>query len=416
MRWIPISLAALALLAGCAPKGDQPMDPGKADEDQPAITFGGDVAFLKEHVETLVLSDASGEARLAVVPAYQGRVMTSTDGGVDGASYGWINRRLIESGEVHEHINPYGGEDRFWLGPEGGQFAIFFSEGDPFDLEHWQTPAPIDTQGWGVARKTETSVAFAHTFRVTNCSGFTFQVKADRTVRLLDAEAAWKHLGVDPAGDVSIVAYESVNTLTNAGEKAWKKETGLLSIWILGMYNPSDATTIVAPIKPGPESDLGPKVIDDYFGKVPADRLVVEDDVIYFSGDGKHRSKIGIQPKRCRGVLGSYDAAGQALTVVQFTFDPSETDYVNSLWKMQDEPYAGDAANSYNDGPPEPGAEPMGPFYELESSSPAAALAPGATRRHVHRTIHLRGPEETLDPIARAVFGVGIAEIKGALQ
>ena len=38
------------------------------------------------------------------------------------------------------------GEDRFWLGPEGGQFALFFKKGDPFDLDHWQTPAMMDTE------------------------------------------------------------------------------------------------------------------------------------------------------------------------------------------------------------------------------------------------------------------------------
>ncbi len=416
MRWNPLCLAALALLAGCAPQGETPVEPAKTDEEGPAITFGGDVDFLKEHVETIVLSDASGQARVAVVPAYQGRVMTSTSGGGDGASYGWINRRLIASGETLEHINPFGGEDRFWLGPEGGQYAIFFEKGEPFDLEHWQTPAPIDTEAWEVVEQTGTSATFRHAFSVTNYSGVAFQVKADRTIRLLAPDAAWTRLGVAPAAGTDVVAYESVNRITNAGEKAWTKETGLLSIWILGMYNPSDATTIVAPIRPGPESERGPKVIDDYFGKVPPERLVVADDAAFFSGDGKYRSKIGIQPERCKGVIGSYDAAGKVLTIVQFTFDPAVTDYVNSLWKMQDEPYNGDAANSYNDGPAEPGAEPMGPFYELESSSPAAALEPGKTLEHVHRTVHLRGPESALDPVARKVLGVGIAEITSALK
>jgi len=420
MRWSPWILAALALLAGCAPQPEEPMPAEQPNEQagqsKPAVTFGDDVAFLKKHVETLVLSDADGKARVAVVPAYQGRVMTSTDGGSEGASYGWINRSLIASGKTLEHINPFGGEDRFWLGPEGGQFSIFFEKDEPFDLQHWQTPAPIDTDAWKTVETTGTSATFQHAFTVTNYSGFEFQVKADRTVRLLAPEAAWKHLGTPAAEGVSLVAYETVNRLTNAGEKPWTKETGLLSIWILGMYNPSETTTVVCPIKPGPESELGPKVIDDYFGKVPPDRLVVKDAVAYFSGDGKYRSKIGIQPERCKGVLGSYDAAGGVLTLVQFTFDPTITDYVNSLWKLQDEPYNGDAANSYNDGPAEPGAKPLGPFYELESSSPAAALAPGESLEHVHRTIHLRGPKEKLDPIAKAVLGVGIEEIETALK
>jgi hypothetical protein len=58
----------------------------------------------------------------------------------------------------------------------------------------------------------------------------------------------------------------------------------------------------------------------------------------------------------------------------------------------------------------------MGPFYELETSSPAAALAPGQSILHVHRTYHFQGPESKLDPIARATLGVSISEIKSALK
>jgi hypothetical protein len=100
---------------------------------------------------------------------------------------------------------------------------------------------------------------------------------------------------------------------------------------------------------------------------------------------------------------------------VQFNLPNASADYVNSLWQIQDHPFAGDAANSYNDGPPAPGAKPMGPFYEMESSSPAAALKPGATMEHVHRTIHLSGSEADLDKIARRVLGVSLDEIKRAL-
>ena len=51
-------------------------------------------------------------------------------------------------------------------------------------------------------------------------------------------------------------------------------------------------------------------------------------------------------------------------------------------------PYSGDALNSYNDGPLEDGSQ-MGPFYELETSSPAAALKPGESITHSQITIHL---------------------------
>ena len=61
--------------------------------------------------------------------------------------------------------------------------------------------------------------------------------------------------------------------IINKGDKAWKKETGLLSIWMLGMFNPSPAVVIVIPVKPGEEKLIGPKVNDNYFGKISGDRL-----------------------------------------------------------------------------------------------------------------------------------------------
>ena len=156
-------------------------------------------------------------------------------------------------------------------------------------------------------------------------------------------------------------------------------------------------------------------VNDAYFGKVPADRLVDRDGVLFFSGDGRHRSKIGVSPRRARPVLGSYDAAHGVLTIVTFDRPEGAAEYVNSMWEIQKEPFAGDVVNSYNDGPPAPGAKPMGPFYELETSSPAAFLAPGARLTHVHRTFHLEGPETDLDAIARRVLGVPLATIRTAL-
>ncbi|RMF44641.1 MAG: hypothetical protein D6753_02055, partial [Planctomycetota bacterium] len=57
---------------------------------------------------------------------------------------------------------------------------------------------------------------------------------------------------------------------------------------------------------------------------------------------------------------------------------------------------------------------PLGPFYELETSSPAAALQPGETMRHVQRTLHLQGPEEAIDPIARRLLGVSLDQIETA--
>jgi hypothetical protein len=86
------------------------------------------------------------------------------------------------------------------------------------------------------------------------------------------------------------------------------------------------------------------------------------------------------------------------------------------MWEIQEKPFAGDVVNSYNDGPASPGAKPLGPFYELETSSPAAALGPGGTLTHVHTTMHFTGPEKALDEIARQVLGVSLDEIGKAFK
>jgi Family of unknown function (DUF6786) len=379
-----------------------------------AANFGEDIAFLNSHTEVVVLTNKESAAKVAVVPAWQGRVMTSSADGDSGHSFGWINRELIASGKTQPHINARGGEERFWLGPEGGQFSIFFSKGAPFDLEHWFTPAAIDTMPYQLVNQSMNRATFSAVVALTNYSGSRFELKVNREVRLLGSKEAWANLGAKQGGP-KLVSFQTDNKITNTGRQSWKKETGLLSIWILGMFNPSSKTTIVVPIRKGPESALGAKVTSDYFGPVPTERLVVKDDIIFFSGDGKLRSKIGVNPKRSKGLLGSYDAENHVLTIVQFSQPADAVDYVNSLWKIQDKPYSGDAANSYNDGPPAPGAKPFGPFYELESSSPAVELKAGQSLTHVHRTFHLTGAESDLDPVARAVFGVSLADIKSAL-
>jgi len=380
-----------------------------------AASFGDDVAFLEKHTEIITLSDEPGQAQVALAPAWQGRIVTSTAGGPGGLSHGWINRALIASGEMRPHVNFYGGEDRIWLGPEGGQFSIFFDKGAPFDLEHWQTPAPIDTEPYQVVGKTKDRAHFRHAFQLANYSGTVFDLQVDRRVRLVTPSEVWEDLATQASPGLSMVAFESRNQITNRGEKPWRKETGLLSIWILGMFHPSPATTVVIPIRPGAEEELGPRVNAGYFGRVPPDRLAVGERAVFFRGDGMSRGKIGISPKRALPILGSYDAAGQVLTLVQFTLPPGATDYVNSMFEIQEEPFAGDVVNSYNDGPLSPGGEQLGPFYELETSSPAAALGPSESLEHVHRTIHLTGSRAELEEVARVTLRVGLDEITGAL-
>jgi hypothetical protein len=378
-------------------------------------SFADDLAFLREHTEVVVLSSQDGSAQVAVAPAYQGRVMTSTLDGPNGRSTGYVHRPGVELGKRTPHMTVLGGEDRFWLGPEGGQYALFFAPGAPFDVEHWQVPEPIDWGAWPIVSRTPRSLDFQTTMTLVNRAGTHISLRVDRTIRLLAGEDIARVLGTPLPDGMRVVAFESDNRITNIGSEPLRPETGLVSIWILSMYPPAPRTTVVLPFHAGSEQELGPIVNDRYFGAIPEERLKIGESALYFRADGKQRGKIGIPRPRARAVAGSYDPDARRLTIVQLTLPESPREYVNSMWEEQAEPYAGDVVNSYNDGPLGPDKPPLGPFYEIESSSPAVPLAPNESVAHVHRTLHLAGSAADLDAVARAQLGVSLAEVTDAL-
>jgi hypothetical protein len=258
-------------------------------------------------------------------------------------------------------------------------------------------------------------VAFFKKLELNNYSNTPMEIVVSRIVSLLSPAAFLYTHGIQQAEDIKAVGFQSRNVIRNAGQNEWNKQTGMPSIWILGMFKPSPTATVVIPYKEGPESSMGALVTDDYFGKVDADRLKTGDGVIYFKADGRQRSKIGVNAFRAKPLCGSFDEERNILTIVEYSLPDTAGDYVNSLWKIQEAPFSGDVVNAYNDGPLENGTQ-MGPFYEIESSSPAASLKPGESLEHSHRTLHFQGKESSLDEIARKLLGVGLKDIRNAFE
>jgi len=366
--------------------------------------------LLKYHSNLVELCDSSGNARILICPAYQGRVMTSTANGDSGFSFGWINYKLIESGILQKHMNAYGGEERLWLGPEGGQFSYYFDAGKEFVFEHWQVPPVIDTDPFLMTRKEEKKVYFEKSAVLKNYSENIFEIRITRSVELVEHQKATELLNISIPPSMKMVAYQSKNVLFNQGKMAWTRETGTPSLWMLCMFMPSQGTTVVIPFK-GNSQDKGSVINDSYFGMVPPDRLVISDSIIFFKADGKQRGKIGLSYNHAKDLLGSFDETSGSLTILQFEKPGTENPYVNSLWQIQEKPFTGDVVNSYNDGPVKDGTQ-LGPFYELECSSPAALLEPGDSMVHTQRIYHFQGDENALDLICQEILGVSIREIK----
>jgi hypothetical protein len=384
-------------------------------KDYDRSEFGYDLKYIRQRKTPILLYDQQFKSMVLVSPDFQGRVLTSTADGLRGQSFGWMNYDLIGSAEFQNHMNAYGGEDRLWLGPEGGQFSLYFKPKSAFTYDNWQVPGGLDWEPFDVVSATAEEVSLFKHLNLTNYANNKLNIVISRQIKLVSPAAFLYSFGMIADPGLKAVGFESLNIIRNHGTTEWNRETGMPSIWILGMFKPSPDVTVVLPYVAGDEKTKGPILNDDYFGKVPGDRLVIHPKVIFFKADGRLRSKIGLNTFRARDLAGSYDEQRKVLTVIKYSVPFEPTDYVNSAWKIQDNPFAGDVVNAYNDGPLENGTQ-LGPFFELESSSRAANLKPEETLEHRHATYHFIGDEKRLDEIAQKIFGVSLDEIKAAFN
>lgn len=373
-------------------------------------SFGYDLKFLQQHDDSLVvLRNDSGKAQVIVSPKYQAKVFTSTADGSNATSFGWVNYKAF-SGTPDAHMNAYGGENRFWLGPEGGKYSLFFKPGDSMVFANWKTPAAFDTEPWSVTAKTGNSVTLKKDMHLENYKGTGLDVGVERTIKILSNTEIEKRTGLALDTSVKAVGYQTDNVITNNGKIAWTESTGMPCIWMLDMFTPSPSTVIVVPFKDLKGDPFNKIATTNYFGEIPPDRLKHTDNMLFFKADGKSRGKLGIVPAYAKPLAGSYDPKNKILTVIMFDLDSSGK-YLNQEWNTSKPTFSGDAVNAYNDGPLADGTQ-MGPFYEMESVSPAAFLKPGQSLSHEHTVFHFTGNEKALDAISQKLLGVSLNDIQ----
>lgn len=363
--------------------------------------FQKDLDFLHRYDSLVILTQ--GESKVVVSPKYQAKVFTSTNG--DGSSFGWINYPAFDAAP-DPHMNAYGGENRIWLGPEGGPFSLFFPRGFVMDFGNWKIPPAFDTEPWELLAASDSEASLKKDMKLQNYSGTELSIAVSRKIRILDNTAVQQKLAVSYGPGIRSVAYYTENSLINTGTESWTDSTGMPCIWILDMFPPSPNTTVIIPFKKN-----GTKPANtNYFGEIPSSRIKYSGNTIFFKADGKLRSKLGVPPATAREIAGSYDADKKILTITLFDID-STGKYLNMEWNTNKPPFSGDAMNAYNDGPLEDGRQ-LGPFYELESVSPAKPLAPGQSLSHRHSVVHFTGDEKDLDAICIKTLGVTLEQVK----
>ena len=211
-------------------------------------TFGYDLNYLSQKDDGLIVLSGNGDKAQVIVSAkYQAKVFTSTANGLEGASLGFVNYKVFDANVIDEHMNGYGGENRFWLGPEGGQYSVFFQPGTEQVFDNWYTPKPIDIEPWDVVASDTKSVVMKKEMEVANYAGSRFLLNVDRKVSLMEPADAARALGITTAPALNMVAYQTENAITNLNDFEWTTETGTICIWILDMFNPAPKAVTFIP-------------------------------------------------------------------------------------------------------------------------------------------------------------------------
>jgi len=360
--------------------------------------------------KTEIVSLRLGDSTVLVAPCWCGRVMTSACN-ESGEDFGWINRGHIDWGGSDPRFNNYGGEERMWLSPEGGQFSLWFKPGAEQVYENWYTPPALNETPFEVSRQTETSVGMTTRMELENASAIRFALDVTRDVEIVDRPkiAAWFDKAVAEMIDgmtLDVVGYQTTGTVTNTGD-SWTRDGGLISIWILSQLQAAPNMRIVMPVRRGSVEELGPVAKSDYFGDIPADRISVTEEGVTLQADGSFRAKIGTSPARTVGVIGAVDMQAGRLTLARFDMpeQPEASIYMDNMWGgPHTNPFVGDAANAYNDGAGEGGGTPS--FFELESLSPTQELNTGESIRHSHCTAHFLGDPDEIRTLCHAALGI----------
>ena len=375
-----------------------------------AMTFEETRQLLESAgLRTIVLQSGEGDGCLLIAPDLSGRIMAVSMDGIHGRNFGFVKPEAVMNRGADPQFNAYGGALRWWAGPEGGQYGVAFPPGTKrFDLDSWHISEEYNGKPFVVSYPKErvgASTLMGAEFRIENATGTRFHIGVTCRVSLVEdpleclrkrsraesktGKEALKHFG-----------YLSETTFENLSSEPMRKETGLLSIWMLGMYVAGPRTHVIAPFE---RKGAGKIVTDTYFsaGGIGGDRLIVKERKGYllFRADARERSKIGLSRSRAATTIGSVDLSANLLTVWRFPIR-RRMPYVNSLWEHQKYPYAGDVSNAYNDG----GA--FGDFYELEASSRALALEPRKRFRFPLEIHHYHGARKPLLKVTDKLLGV----------
>ncbi len=274
------------------------------------------------------------------------------------------------------------GGDRTWLSPE----VDFFFPDFP-NLERYCQPRELDPGDYRVFKTGDT-------IRMVNRPQLTLsrpkeavELAITKSVSCAPNPLRYDQQLDGPKGSLEYAAYALHTSLELTGPSA--ESSARVGLWNL-LQLPHGGELLASTY-----CRADPRV---YFGTIPLQDLIVEDNLIRYKMRAAREQKLGIRAVVTTGRVGYLYSTGEqvALVIRNFAVNPSG-EYVDVPWTDPDDVgYAAQACNVNS---------ALGSFSELEYHTPAIGKKVGRTDCHdVSEVWAFRGPAEAVQRVARSLL------------
>ena len=320
--------------------------------------------YLVHKTSVIELYDQLG-GRVAVCPEWNGRVMTSTCGGLEGESFGYINVQAIDT----DNYDDFGGEDQWTLSP------LIYS--------------------YGIESIKANLVILRRALRMADANGTSVELSLTRSIFLLSRHRAGAIFGDAVAealerSDVSNVGFyteDTVQTQTRAYIAGRQR----------GMFNASPHTAVIVPTPPISFTPEPFSVDIDYLGGAPHGRIRYLSKTLLIRADGQRRCQVTMPYATAPPFFGAIERRLGTLTL--WTFD------------LPDAPGENDMIRIYNPGRLRGGELDLATYYEMNCFAAARELVPEDSLTSCQCTLHINAENAVLDGLIRQIFGVSLGDV-----
>ena len=321
--------------------------------------------YLVQKTSVIELYDQLG-GRVAVCPDWNGRVLTSTNGGLEGDSFGFVNVRAIET----ECYEDFGGEDQWTISP------LIYS--------------------YSVESIKENCAVLQRSLQMADANGMPVELQLMRTISMLSRHQAGTMFGDAVAdslkqSDLSAVGFYTENTVRS-------QERANIASRKRGMFNASPHTVVIVsepPVNFTPE----PFSVDiDYLGGAPHGRIRHLSKALLIRADGQKRCQVTMPFSAAPPIFGAVEFRSGTLTL--WTFDVP-----NGF------PEENDVIRIYNPGQDHGKESDWAAYYEMNCFSAAHELEPERPLTYCQCTLHLNADNAVLGNIIGEIFGVSLEDI-----